>query len=176
MFFISRALPLMMAIIVSTETGAADQSEAKMEEQYDKLEAKGIPKHIMVWMNGTMEIDENGAYTPSEKSFDWKTLCSLLKDGHVLCRFINILLEAAEKETVKCQKNPTSMFAIMTNIESFNKGCEQYGLDRKYFLRSEDLWELRKGSFCNVINCLHNLGLLANSRSFIPKYTGEVTN
>ena len=55
-----------------------------------------------------------------------------------------------------------SPFVAMTNIENFNKGAMQYGLEKESTFQSGDLWECRKGPFLNVINSLHSLGFVVS--------------
>lgn len=67
------------------------------------------------------------------------------------------------KSPITFQKKVMSPFVAMTNIENFNKGCEQYGLEKEFQFQSGDLWEVRKGPFLNVINCLHSLGFCVST-------------
>ncbi|XP_060086374.1 transgelin-3-like isoform X2 [Ylistrum balloti] len=154
------------------KSGVAYDIERKMEENYDREEAQGTPKHIREWINSVMANDPN--YTKCGDT-DWKGFCTFLRDGVVLCKFLNVLLASDDKPKVSFTKKVANSFAAMTNIENFNKGCETYGLAREFSFQSGDLWELRKGPFYNVINCLHSLGFTANSKSFCPAYSGEVT-
>lgn len=55
-----------------------------------------------------------------------------------------------------------SPFVAMTNIENFNKGIQDYGVDRESEFQSGDLWEVRKGPFLNVINCISSLGFVVS--------------
>ncbi|XP_069133594.1 transgelin-3-like isoform X3 [Argopecten irradians] len=159
----------------SNKAGFAYEVQRKMEANYDREEAQGTPKKIMTWINEVMSSNDKDYKPLDEKEFDWKSICTFLRDGVVLCKFLNVLMEKAGCGKVSFSKKVANNFAAMTNIENFNKGCEQYGLAREFSFQSGDLWELRKGPFYNVINCLHSLGFVANSRSFIPGYTGEVT-
>ncbi|XP_033751269.1 transgelin-2-like isoform X1 [Pecten maximus] len=159
----------------ASKSGAAWGIEKKMEENYDREEAQGTPRQIITWIIEVMASDDGKFEKPTEELLDWKSLCTYLRDGVVLCKFLNILLLKDNKSKVTFSKKVSNSFAAMTNIENFNKGCEAYGLAREFSFQSGDLWEVRKGPFYNVINCLHSLGFVANSKAFIPAYAGEVT-
>ncbi|XP_021352961.1 transgelin-3-like isoform X3 [Mizuhopecten yessoensis] len=156
----------------SNKAGFGYEVQRKMEANYDREDAQGTPKHIINWINSVMSGEKD--YVEC-KDTDWKSLCTFLRDGVILCKFINILLAKEEKPKVLFSKKCANSFAAMTNIENFNKGCETYGLAKEFSFQSGDLWELRKGPFYNVINCLHSLGFTANSKSYIPAYAGEIT-
>ena len=75
---------------------------------------------------------------------------------------MNKLLKADGQQPITFQKKVMSPFVAMTNIENFNKGCMQYGLEKESTFQSGDLWEIRKGPFLNVINGLHSLGFVVS--------------
>ena len=80
----------------------------------------------------------------------------------IFFRLINKLLKADGQQPVTFQKKVMSPFVAMTNIENFNKGALQYGLEKEGTFQSGDLWEVRKGPFLNVINTLHSLGFVVS--------------
>lgn len=151
------------------KAGLGFEVEKKMEENYDREEASGTPTHVTNWVNGII----TGEHEPIPGT-DWKSICQHLRDGVALCKLINKLLVADGQQPVQFQKKVMSPFVAMTNIENFNKGALQYGLEKEATFQSGDLWEVRKGPFLNVINTLHSLGFVANGKNWTPKYTGDI--
>ncbi|KAK6191752.1 hypothetical protein SNE40_003355 [Patella caerulea] len=150
----------------ASKSGLAADIERKLERQYDEAEANKVPDAVRVWILATLgeKLDSVGT--------DFKSLAAFLKDGTVLCRFINVLLKSEGKAPIAFQKKCSSPFVTMTNIENFNKGALQYGLGKEALFQTTDLYESKKGPFLNVINCLHSLGTMANGKGFEVKYTG----
>ncbi|KAK3608495.1 hypothetical protein CHS0354_010344 [Potamilus streckersoni] len=153
----------------ASKSGIGYAVEKKMEDNYDREEQAGTPKHIVNWLNAHIQ----GEHDPCPGD-DWKTICNYLRDGVVLCKLINKLLKTDGKSPVTFQKKVASPFVAMTNVENFNKGCESYGVAKEFLFQTGDLWEVRKGPFLNVINCLHSLGFVANGKHLTPKYEGEI--
>jgi len=143
-----------------------------MEQNYDREEEAGVPECIVNWVNAVLDGEPNFEKCPGT---DWKTICTSYRNGVVICQLINKLLKQDGQAPVKFQKKANSPFVALTNIENFNNGAVQYGLSKEATFQSGDLWELRKGPFLNVINCLHSLGFVANSKSVMPAYTGEIS-
>jgi len=152
------------------KSGIGADIERKQEERYDKEEADGTTNAIMLWVNAVLQGEHQ-----SIPNFSHREMHRSLKDGVMLCKLISRLLASEGGSRVKFQKNINSPFAAMGNIENFNKGCTDYGLAKEFLVQSSDLWEGRKGPFLNVINCIHSLGFLANSKGFEPTYTGAQT-
>lgn len=152
------------------KVGLAYEQEKKMESNYDREEAAGTPTHIVNWVNAVTEGEHDKI--PGN---DWKTICTHLRDGVMLCKMINKLLKADGKTPITFQKKVMSPFVAMTNIENFNKGAQDYGVSKEFTFQSGDLWEVRKGPFLNVLNGVHSLGFVANSKSVMPGYCGEIT-
>ncbi|XP_048729447.2 rac guanine nucleotide exchange factor B-like isoform X1 [Ostrea edulis] len=152
------------------KSGLGYEVEKKMESNYDREEEAGTPVHIVNWLNDVL----NGEHEQCAGT-DWKSICTYLRDGVALCKLINKLLVKEGRGPVQFQKKVMSPFVAMTNIENFNKGCLDYGLAKEFEFQSGDLWEVRKGPFLNVINCIHSLGFVANSKKVMPCYQGEVT-
>ncbi|GAB1602340.1 transgelin-3-like [Argonauta hians] len=153
------------------KSGLGAEIERKMEQRYDKEEEAGTPAAIVTWINGLFEGTGNAACPGCAIG----QIQSFLQDGTNLCRLINKLLEMDGKPTINFSKNVRSPFIAMGNIESFSKGCETYGLNKEALFQSNDLTENKKGPFLNVINCIHSLGFLANSKMVMPAYTGQQT-
>ncbi|PVD33715.1 hypothetical protein C0Q70_04975 [Pomacea canaliculata] len=151
------------------KAGIGAEIDKKLEQRYDQEEEAGTTKAVQLWINAVLQ----GEHEPIP-SYSQRDLHKSLRDGVMLCKLINKLLEAEGKNKVHVQKKVASMFVAYTNIEAFNNGCLQYGLAKEFLVQSADLWEGRKGPFLNVINCLHSLGFLANSKGFTPTYTGEI--
>ncbi|XP_076114187.1 myophilin-like isoform X2 [Mytilus galloprovincialis] len=153
----------------ANKSGLGYEVEKKMEANYDREEAAGTPTHVVNWVNAIL-----GSEHDPIPGTDWKSICNHLRDGVALCKLINILLKKDGKSPVNFQKKVMSPFVAMTNIENFNKGIQDYGVDRESEFQSGDLWEVRKGPFLNVINCISSLGFVANKKGVTPKYTGEI--
>jgi hypothetical protein len=81
-------------------------------------------------------------------------------------RLLNKLRVAAGMSPVKYQKNALTPFVALENIEIFNKGTEEYGVEHEGLFQSADLYEAVKGPFIHVINCLNKLGFVVRSLSF----------
>ncbi|CAI9722694.1 transgelin-3-like [Octopus vulgaris] len=153
------------------KAGLGAEIERKMEQRYDKEEEAGVPSAIVSWINGIFE----GTKNPTCPGSAMQQIHAYLQDGTNLCRLINKLLETDGKAAISFAKNVKSPFAAMGNIENFSKGCESFGLNKEALFQSNDLTEGKKGPFLNVINCLHSLGFLANSKMVLPAYTGQQT-
>lgn len=150
------------------KAGLGAEIEKKLEARYDQEEQAGTTKAIQLWLNAVLQGEHDAI-----PAFSQKELHKSLRDGVMLCKLINKLLESEGKPKVHVQKKVASMFVAYTNIEAYNNGCLQYGLAKEFLVQSADLWEGRKGPFLNVINNLHSLGFLANSKGFQPSYTGS---
>ncbi|KAK7486364.1 hypothetical protein BaRGS_00022412 [Batillaria attramentaria] len=157
-----------MADMRAKKSGIGAEIDKKLEMRYDQEEEAGTTKAVQIWVNTVLQ----GEHEPIP-SYSQRELHKSLRDGVMLCKLINKLLESDGKSKVHVQKKVASMFVAYTNIENFNNGCLEYGLAKEFTVQSADLWEGRKGPFLNVINCLHSLGFLANSKGFPVMYTGE---
>lgn len=154
----------------AAKTGIGYVVEQKMEQNYDREEAAGTPTHVVNWMNAICQ----GEHDPISDT-EWKAFNMHIRDGVMLCKLVNKLLKADGKSPITFQKKVMSPFVAMTNIENFNKGCMDYGMAKEFTFQSGDLWEVRKAGFFNVLNCAHSLGFVANSKSMMPAYTGEIS-
>jgi len=152
------------------KSGIAGDIERKLEENYDREEAAGTTEAVMVWINAVTAGEHDSIPNNS-----FKELHRCLRDGVMLCKMINKMNAGEGKPKVKFSAKCASPFVARTNIENFAKGCEAYGLNKEALVQTDDLYEGRKGPFLNVINGLHSLGSLANSKGFMPTYTGQVT-
>jgi len=151
------------------KSGIGADIEKKLEAKYDAEDEAGTIDAVRIWVNAVCE----GLHDPiPDKS--QKSMHSGLRDGVMLCKLVNKLLETDGKAKVHIQKKVTNMFVATTNIENYNNGCLQYGLAKEFTVQSTDLWEGRKGPFLNVINNIHSLGFVANGKGFGITYTGEV--
>lgn len=150
------------------KSGLGADIDKKLESRYDQEEQAGTTQSIQIWLNAVIQGEHEAI-----ASYSQKDLHKNLRDGVLLCKLINKLLESDGKPKVHVQKKVASMFVAYTNIENYNNGCLQYGLAKEFTVQSADLWEGRKGPFLNVVNNLHSLGFLANSKGFQPSYTGE---
>lgn len=151
----------------ATKAGDAYRTEAKFEARYDEEEKLGTPAAIMTWIGKVM-----GGDVPSCTGTDWQTIHNYLKDGVVLCKLINKLNTFASKPTTTFKAKATSSFVALANIENFNTAAKDFGVPQTALFQPPDLYEGRKGPMLNVINCLNQLGFVANSKGFTPKYEG----
>jgi len=152
------------------KSGIGADIEKKLEQRYEEAEKEGTMEAVLLWINASTQGDH-----ASIPSAEFKDLHRSLRDGVMLCKLINKLLEAAGGKAVKFSAKAASPFVARTNIENFGKGCEAYGLNKEAVIQSDDLYEGRKGAFLNVINGLHSLAMLANSKGFSITYTGQQT-
>ncbi|BFZ15934.1 hypothetical protein BsWGS_18973 [Bradybaena similaris] len=159
-----------MADTRAKKSGLGADIERKLEGRYDEEEAAGTMNAIVVWINAVLQGEHEPIANQSHKE-----LHRALRDGVLLCKLINKLLASEGKGKVSFQKKVASPFVAMGNIESYNKGCLDYGLSKEFLFQSGDLWEGRKGPFLNVVNGIHSLGFLANTKGFQPTYTGQQT-
>ncbi|RUS81306.1 hypothetical protein EGW08_010913 [Elysia chlorotica] len=164
---IAMILPV-MAEHRAKKSGLAADIDRKLEQRYDEVESGGTTNSIMVWINAVVGKDHEEI-----PSHFFKELHRSLRDGIMLCKLINKLLDAQGKPPVKFSKKCASPFVAMGNIEAFCNGCTAYGLKKESQFQSTDLWEGRKGAFLNVVNCIHSLGFLANEKGYAVTYTGK---
>ncbi|XP_052799837.1 transgelin-2-like isoform X1 [Mya arenaria] len=153
----------------AAKTGLGHVVEQKMEQNYDREEAAGTPAAVVTWVNAVCAGEHDAIPSP-----EWKTMCTHLRDGVMLCKLINKLLKADGKSPIQFQKKVMSPFVAMTNIENFNKGAQDYGVSKEFTFQSGDLWEVRKGPFLNVLNGVHSLGFVANGKGVKPSYEGDI--
>jgi len=152
------------------KSGVAGDIERKLEENYDREEAAGTTEAVMLWINACTQGDHE-----SIPGFSFKELHRALRDGAMLCKLVNKLLESDGKGKIKFSNKCASPFVARTNIENFANACEKYGLNKEALIQSDDLYEGRKGPFLNVINGIHSLAMLANSKGYSVTYTGQQT-
>lgn len=151
----------------ATKAGDAFRLEQKFEERYDAEEKLGTPKAVMEWIAATL-----GNEAPAAPGNSWQQIHEYLKDGVVLCKFINKLAKAAGQPATTFNAKASSSFVAMSNIENFNNAAKAYGVPATALFQTPDLYEGRKGPLLNVINCLNQLGFVANGKGFQPKYEG----
>ncbi|ESO10258.1 hypothetical protein HELRODRAFT_190425 [Helobdella robusta] len=154
-----------MANYKAKKAGMNLAEQKKLDEKYDQEEKNGTPERVMVWLNEVLGSDH-----PKCINSTWRKLQYWMRDGVLLCKFVNKLREAAGQAPVKFQGNAHIPLVAMDNIEAFNKAAVEYGLDSSFTFSSQDLYDGQKAAFCKVIICLHQLGLIANSKSFAPAY------
>lgn len=82
----------------------------------------------------------------------------MLKDGITLCNLMNVLMPGCIKKIDK----KGGGFALMQNIERFNKAAEQYGVPVRELFQTVDLWERK--NIPAVTLCIHALGRVAQTR------------
>lgn len=146
----------------ATKAGDAYRTEAKFEQKYDEEEKVGTPQAVLAWIGKVL-----GSSVPACGGSDWQSIQSYLKDGVILCKFINKL---GATPAAGFKEKATSSFVAMSNIENFNNAARDYGVPQTALFQTTDLYEPRKATLLNVINCLNQLGFVANSKGFTPKY------
>lgn len=137
----------------------------KLEEKYDDLERLGIPEKVIAWLGATLGSDH-----PPCPSSQWRKLQYWLRDGLVLCKFMNKLREASGLPLIKYQGNAHVPLVAMDNIDAFNKAVVEYGLPESATFPSSELYEAHKSTLVNVISCLNMLGNEANKKGFRPQH------
>ncbi len=87
-----------------------------------------------------------------------------LKDGKVLCKLINGLLDPS------CQVKydaGNSTFKMRANVESFIDGCKKFGLKEQELFQVNDLFEAK--NVCQFTQCIYAIG---RRLQMDPSYTG----
>jgi hypothetical protein len=154
----------------ATKAGDAFRLEQKFEERYDAEEKLGTPKSVVDWISATLGNEATACPgTGYQQIHEW------LKDGVVLCKFINKISKAAGLPPTTFNAKASSSFVAMSNIENFNNAAKAYGVPQTALFQTPDLFEGRKGPLLNVINCLNQLGFVANSKGFSPRFEGIPT-
>jgi len=149
------------------KSGDAYRTEAKFEQKYDEEEKLGTPGAVITWVQKVV-----GSEMTPFPGTDWLSIHNHLKDGVILCKLINVLNTFAGKPTTTFKAKATSSFVAMANIENFNNAAKDFGVPQTALFQTPDLYEGRKGTMLNVVNCLNQLGFVANAKGFSPKYEG----
>jgi len=149
----------------ASKSGDAYRTEQKLETKYDEEEALGTPACVINWMNAVL-----GSDVATKSTTGWKAIADYLKNGVVLCVFINKLRTAAGLDAKSYQKKVVSNFVAMQNVEIFNTAAREYGVPETALFQTTDITDGRKATMVNVINCLSQLGFVANSKNFSPAY------
>jgi len=151
----------------ASKSGDAYRTEAKFEQRYDEEEKLGTVSAVLTWIGKVLAGDGG-----QSKGTDFQSVHEYLKDGVILCKLINKLNASAGKPAQSFKPKATSSFVAMANIENFNTGCKDFGVPATALFQTTDLYEGRKAPMLNVVNCLNQLGFVANSKGFTPKYEG----
>jgi len=150
------------------KAGDAFQTDIKMQRRYDLEEQLGTPQKVIEWI-----IKVTGSNNlPQGAKYEWTTIQQFLKDGVALCKLVNALLKSIGMPAIPYKAKVPSSFVAMSNVESFTIAAKQYGVPETSLFQTNDLCDGRKGPLLNVINCIHALGKLSNSRGFQPAYEG----
>jgi len=149
------------------KSGDAYRTEAKFEQRYDEEEKLGTPAAVMSWIAKVM-----GSDVPACPGQDWQSIQTYLRDGVILCKFINKLSKFAGLPDAGFKPKATSSFVAMNNIENFNNAARDFGVPQTALFQTADLYEPRKATLLNVMNCLNQLGFVANAKGFNPKFEG----
>lgn len=154
----------------STKSGDAFDHDMKLQRRYDKEEELGTPQRIIEWITQVLGSTDN--LPAANGPYDWRVVHSYLKDGVVLCKLMNRLLKAAGMPTVVYRTKATGSFVALANIEGFVAAAKAFGVPETSLFQPSDLVDGRKGQLMFVLNCLNQLGNLANLRGFTPRYQG----
>lgn len=154
-----------MALYKAKKAGQTLQAQKKQEEKYDLIESIQTPERVVTWMNAVLGSD----VIPCPNT-QWRKIQFWMRDGVVLCKFVNKLRETTGLPPVKYQGNAHVPLVAMDNIDAFVKGAVEYGLPSSYAFPSNDLYEAHKGTFYNVIRAIDQLGVEANKKGFSPSY------
>jgi hypothetical protein len=153
----------------SSKSGDAFDNDMKLQKRYDKEEELGTPQRIIEWITQVLGTKDN---LPSNGTYDWRTVHSFLKDGVILCKLMNRLLKLVGMPTIVYRTKVQSSFVALSNIESFVAAAKAFGVPETSLFQPSDLVDGRKGQLLFVLNCLNQLGMLANARGFSPRYQG----
>lgn len=151
----------------ATKAGDAFRLQEKFEQKYDEEEKAGTPQRILTWLHAIL-----GAEAPTIAGHSWQDIQAYLKDGVILCKLINKLLSSVGKPTTTFKAKATSSFVALSNIENFNNAAKDFGVPATALFQPPDLYEGSKGNMLNIINCLNQLGFVANAKGIQPKYEG----
>jgi len=154
-----------MALYKAKKAGMTLAAMKKQELKYDDLETIGTPERVVNWMNATIGPD----HLPCPGT-QWRKIQFWLRDGVVLCKFVNKLRESTGLAAIKYQGNAHVPLVAQDNIDSFTKGAVEYGLPDSFAFISTDLYDAHKGNFYNVIRCLDQLGVEANKKGYTHNY------
>jgi len=118
-----------------------------------------LEKELLDWIEATFTYAGCPESKPPNESFE-----AYLKDGTVLCRFINILKPGSVKKIVK---KGSGNFQLMGNVENFQKAIKAYGIDDREVFQTCDLFEQR-----NIVQVALCLWALARQVHKYPDYQG----
>lgn len=105
---------------------------------------------ILDWIEAVM-----GAKIPRDQPFE-----KILKDGQVLCNFINKIQPGSVKRINKKGGN----FALMENIAAYQKAIKAYGVPDDEIFQTVDLFEAR--NIKQVIKSILALGRICLNKGF----------
>lgn len=145
--------------------GDAFDVERKLEKRYEQEEELGTPLRIVEWINSAL----NGVGEQC-RGAEWQVIQQYLKDGVVLCRLMNRLLEDARMPKITFQPRAKVVFVALANVEKFLGATREYGVPEMSLFEPTDLVEGRKGPLVHVIDCLDRLGSLSKAKGFNPCY------
>jgi len=154
------------------KVGDAYEIEKKLEERWDDEEGRGVPAKIVEWVNKVLSGEPG--FVPcnieGKNGMSWHVIQEFLRDGSILCQLLNKLRESAGMEKTPFKKQAKVAFQAMNNVSNFNKGAEEYGVPKSATFQTIDVMDGRKGPMVNVLNCLNQLGFVANQRGYQPSY------
>lgn len=138
------APPSYIHINMSLRTASSGMAGAVKAKQASKFD-DDLAASMLEWIKTVSkeDISTKGTAENFQKT---------LKDGTVLCKFMNGLREG----TVKKIQKPVGNFACMENINAFVEGCKTIGVGVEETFQSVDLFENR--DLYSVIMCMMALG------------------
>ncbi|XP_025086690.1 myophilin-like [Pomacea canaliculata] len=127
----------------------------KIKEKYDV----NLEQESREWIECLLNIElVPGADPKTPLGHD--KFCEVLRDGQILCRFINVL----KPGSVKKINPPKTNFFMMENIGKFLEACTAYGLSVQDQFNTAALFE--RTNMTQVVNTLHALGRKAQANGF----------
>jgi len=139
--------------------GLSAEIKNKIASKYD-LELERQAREWIEEVTGEQIFNHEEYPWVDDVSTSSKNFHSLLKDGKILCRLMNIINPGAIKKI-----NESSMaFKQMENISHFLEAIEKYGVKKVDLFQTVDLYE--KQNLGLVVTCIHALGRMAQKNGF----------
>ena len=160
----------------ATKSGIAADIEKKMEVKMSELEAEGITRFIVDWVNAVLAVTAPDlGQIVGDTAED---IHQALMDGVRLLRVVNHVRESVSglpplKVEISTSKIKSMAAAKhMDNLGRYLNGAQELGLKTSDLFQSGDLYEGSRAQMVNVVNSLHSFGLLCKTLNYEPTYGG----